>query len=215
MSTVPIRWIVTGGIGSGKSTAARILAGLGLRVVDADRVAHETYEPGGWAFPEVAREWPGVIVEGSVDRAALGRIVFADHRELRKLEAIVHPAVRARLAELVAASGEADVVVELSVALDLLGPGFTVVVVDAPDELRIRRLEARGLLREEISRRMLLQPSREEWLALADVVVDNSGAVGDLRCRLEEALAAARSNGRRPQPGAPTPGRVHRSLGAN
>lgn len=214
MAIVPVRWIVTGGIGSGKSTAAGILAGFGLRVVDADRVAHEAYEPGGRAFSAVANEWPGVIVDGRVDRAALGRIVFADRSELRKLESFVHPAVRARLAEIVDESGVADLVVELSVPLNLLGPGFTVVVVDAPDELRVRRLEARGLCREEISRRMLLQPSREEWLALADLVVDNSGAVGDLIRRLEEALDAARSRGRS-QPGAPTAGRVHRSRGAS
>lgn len=187
------RLILTGGIGSGKSAAAQILADLGAVVIEADRIGHEVLAAGGEAYEAVARRWPQVVRNGEIDRRGLGRIVFADHGQLAELEAITHPAIAQRIGRLVEAAGDRLVVVELPVTLGLPGSDWLRVVVDAPDELRRTRLRQRGLDDDEIDRRMSAQPSRAEWLSVADRVLDNSGDLDDLRSQVEKLFDAVRS----------------------
>ncbi len=182
------RLILTGGIGSGKSAAGRILADLGAVVIEADRIGHEVLAPGGAAYEAVAGRWPQVLRDGDIDRRALGRIVFANHDELADLERITHPAIASRIDQLVCQAGDRPVVVELPVPLELVGSDWVRVVVDAPDEIRRARLRDRGMDEDEIERRMSAQPSRHAWLRLADRVLDNSGQLDDLQAQVEKLL---------------------------
>ncbi len=181
--------LLGGGIGSGKSAVAALLRELGATVIDADAAGHEVLEPGGEAFARVAARWPEVVRDGRIDRAALGGVVFADPTQLAALEAITHPAIAARIAAAVAAAGTDVVVVEMPVLARLVGQGWPRVVVDAPDEARVARAVARGMDEDDVQRRMAAQPSREDWLAAADYVVDNSGMREDLRGEVERLWA--------------------------
>lgn len=139
-------------------------------------------------FERVAERWPAVVVDGRIDRRALGRIVFDDPAELAELEAMTHPAIRRRIAEIVEES-EADlVVVELPLLSDLLGEGWTRVVVDAPVEVREDRLRRRGMDDDEIEARMAAQPSPEAWREAAALVVDNSGTFEELTAEVDHLL---------------------------
>jgi len=174
-----------GGIGSGKSTAAAIFSALGAAVLSADRAAHAVLEPGGEAAGPVAARWPEVVIEGRVDRAALATVVFADPAARAELEAITHPAIRRLLAGQAAGLIGEVALVEMPLPIPLLEPGWPWVVVDAPDEVRLARLIARGMEDGDAARRMAAQPSRAEWLARADLVVDNGAGLGhlDAECR--------------------------------
>lgn len=177
---------LTGGIGSGKSTVAELLRARGALVIDADRLAREVVEPGTPGLAAVvARFGRGVLgADGSLDRAALGRIVFADGDARRDLEAIVHPAVRSRAAELSALAGPEDVVVHmipLLVETGQQGAFDLVVVVDVDPDTQLARIRDRDGLDESQARaRVQAQASRAERLAAADVVVDNTGSLADL-----------------------------------
>ncbi len=184
-----MRVILGGGIGSGKSAVAALLRGLGAAVIDADGAGHRVLEPGGEAFDPVAARWPEVVRGGRIDRAALGAIVFADPTQLAELEAITHPAIAARLAAEVAAAGAEVLVVEVPVLASLVGEGWPRVVVDAPGDVRLARSVARGMAAADVRRRMAAQPSRSEWLAAADYVVDNSGSRADLAAEVERLWA--------------------------
>lgn len=178
-----MRLVLTGGIGSGKSTAARILADLGATVIDADRIGHEILA--GPAFEAVARRWPSVVVDGLIDRGRLAEIVFSDESDLRELETITHPLIREEISRKVGeAPADRPVVVEISVPVPMVEGEWTTVVVDAPDHVRWSRLLDRGMAPEAIRARMTRQPSREDWKALADVVIDNSDSESDLRCQI-------------------------------
>lgn len=182
--------ILTGGIGSGKSAVARLLSDRGAFVVDADAIGHELFEPEELVFRQVAERWPGVVVDGQIDRRALGRIVFGEPEELLDLEAITHPAIRQRIFDRIQDAGRRLVVVELPLLSDFLGDGWTRVVVDTPDPTRVRRLRTRGLQSDEISSRMRAQPDRKTWIASADHVVENAGSLEDLDQRVDELLEA-------------------------
>ena len=171
-------WVVTGGIGSGKSTIRRTLGDLGALTIDADRVGHAVLEPDGAAFSQVAERWPSVVVDGRIDRARLGEIVFSDHEELEELEAISHPAIGSAIAEQIARAGnEPIVVVEVSVPKDLLGVGWLrTIVADLGDDERVERLVERGMPPTEVDRRMAAQPSRDGWRALGRWIVPTSGS---------------------------------------
>ncbi|PPF19415.1 MULTISPECIES: dephospho-CoA kinase [unclassified Rathayibacter] len=182
---------LTGGIASGKSTVARRLAEHGAVVVDADVLAREVVEPGEPALAAIAERFgPSVIrADGALDRPALGAIVFSDAAARADLNAITHPAVTLRSQRLFAEAAEADpdavVVYDVPLLAEGRGAGEfdEVVVVHAPQHLRIERLVARrGLTEEEARARVSSQASDEERLALADVVIDSSGT-------LEETLA--------------------------
>jgi dephospho-CoA kinase len=173
---------LTGGIAAGKTVVADRLAELGAVRIDADRLAREVVEPGTPALAEIARRFgPGVIApDGSLDRPALGAVVFQDPDARRDLEAITHPAVRALSAARMAAAGEADADAVVVYDIPLLVESGRVdefdriVVVHAPREERIRRLvELRGMSPEEAERRISSQAADEDRLAVADVVVDS------------------------------------------
>ena len=188
------RVLLSGGIGSGKSAAAAVFADLGAAVISADQAGHRVLEPGGPAEAEVAGRWPEAVVAGSIDRRALGRIVFSRPGDLADLESITHPAIRSLILAEVEAEGDVPVViVEVPLPNDFLGPGWVRVVVDAPEDQRIFRLRLRGMEPEEIAGRMAAQPGRAEWLEMVDHVIDNSGDLEQLRVecqRIWQALVA-------------------------
>lgn len=186
---------LTGGIASGKSEVSRRLVELGAILVDADVLAREVVEPGTEGLEEVAEAFGREVLadDGALDRAALGAIVFADPRRRELLNSIIHPRVRARAAEIAAGAPAGSVVVQdipLLVETGQAGNFDVVVVVDAPDEVRIRRLEERNGLSEEHARaRMAAQASREERLAAADHVVENAGTLEELRAAVDRLWA--------------------------
>jgi dephospho-CoA kinase len=178
---------LTGGIASGKSEVSRRLVELGAVLVDADVLAREAVERGSEGLAEIVRAFgPEVLTDdGALNRAALGSIVFADPERRATLNSIVHPLVRARAAEIVASAPEDAVVVQdipLLVETGQAANFDVVVVVDAPDEVRIQRLgERSGLSPEEAAARIAAQATREERLAVADYVVENAGTLAELR----------------------------------
>jgi dephospho-CoA kinase len=173
----PVLVGLTGGIASGKSTVARMLAELGAQVVDADALAREVLEPRTPGLAAVVdRFGTGVLsADGALDRAALAGVVFADEAARRDLEAIVHPAVGERFAAVVAAAGAGSVVVHDVPLLveNGLAPRYDLVVVaDAPSDVRLERAVARGLSREQASARIAAQATDGDRRAVADVLVD-------------------------------------------
>jgi len=187
-----LRVALTGPIAAGKSTVTARLRELGVRVIDADTLSREAIAPGTTGAAEVGRIFgAGVIgADGAVDRTALGRIVFADPAARARLEAIVHPRVRARRRELeeqAEAAGETVVVddIPLLVETGQQGRFDHVLVVEAPAELRLRRLvEGRGLDPVEAQRRIDAQATAAERAAVADVILDGSGSVEWLRAQV-------------------------------
>jgi dephospho-CoA kinase len=184
-----IKVALTGGIGSGKSEVERLLAAHGAAVVDSDALAREVVAPGTPGLAEVLAAFgPGVrAADGSLDRAALAAVVFPDPSELARLEAIVHPLVAARAHELEDAAHRDGVAVFVH-SVPLLADrahaaGYdVVVVVDAPDDVRLDRLvRQRGLPESNARARMAAQATREERRAIADVVLDNAGSLDVLR----------------------------------
>jgi dephospho-CoA kinase len=185
---------LTGGIGAGKSEVSRRLAGHGAVVIDADVVAREVVEPGTPGLAEIVAAFgEGVLrPDGRLDRDRLGGIVFADPASRAKLNAIVHPRVGERMAELERSAGDSAIVVHdiPLLAENNLAAGFdVVVVVDAPPEVQEERLARRGLTHEQALVRMRAQASRRQRLAVASLVVDNSGTLADLDQRVSELWA--------------------------
>ena len=177
---------LTGGIGSGKSEVSRLLAAQGAVIVDADRLARQVVEPGTPGLAEVVEAFgPGVLAgDGSLDRAALGERVFGDDVARRRLEAIIHPRVRARAAELEAAAGPDAVVVHDIPLLVETGQSDVfdgVIVVDVPIEVQLDRLmRGRGMSEKEARNRVAAQASRQQRAGAADWIVDNTGSLADL-----------------------------------
>lgn len=195
-----MRVALTGGIGSGKSSVADRLRAHGAVVVDADAVAREVVAPGSPGLAEVVAEFgPGVLrQDGSLDRAALAAIVFADDGRRRALEAITHPLIAARSAELIAAAPPGSIIVYDMPLLVEQGPEAlrswdAIVVVDAPDDLRMRRVVARGMSADDAVARMAAQAPREERLAVADYVVDNGASLEDLDAEVDRLWARLRA----------------------
>lgn len=178
---------LTGGIGSGKSEVARLLAEHGAVVVDADVLAREALAPGSEGAARVAAELgPDVLAaDGSIDRARLADVVFSDPDKLAWLNSVVHPYVRRRSAEIEAAAPPDSVVVHdvpLLVENRLEGSYDVVVVVDASPQTQLARLSSsRGMAADDVRARMAAQVGRAERNAAADVVVDNDGDLGQLR----------------------------------
>lgn len=182
---------LTGGIGAGKSAVSARLAELGAVVVDADRIAREVVERGTAGLRAVVTEFgPGILTDdGTLDRAALGAIVFGDTERLQALNAIVHPLVATRSAQLLDAAPAGSVVVydvPLLVENELQGGFDLVVVVDAPgDVVRQRLFTSRGMSLADVDARVAAQATREARRAVADVVIDNSGDLADLRAHVD------------------------------
>jgi dephospho-CoA kinase len=195
---------LTGGIGSGKSTVGRLLAEHGAVVVDSDVLAREVVAPGTPGLGEIVAQFgPDVLTSaGELDRPAMGRRVFADPGARARLEAIIHPRVRARAAEIEAASPPDAVVVHdipLLVETGQSGGFDVVVVVDAPVELQVARLtDDRELSEDEARSRIGAQATREDRLAAADHVIVNDTTMQRLRQavdRLWEQLSRRHSDG--------------------
>lgn len=181
-----IRVGLTGGIGSGKSTVARLLAEQGALVIDADQIAREVVKPGEPALTEIIERFgPEVVAsDGSLDRGALAAIVFADTAALSDLNAITHPRIAQRTAELMEQAADDAVVVydvPLMVENNATDGWDAVIVVEADHQVRVHRLIERGLSPEDIEARMSRQASDEERRAVADVLIVNSGDLDDLR----------------------------------
>ncbi|MHB1593505.1 MAG: dephospho-CoA kinase [Streptosporangiaceae bacterium] len=176
---------LTGGIGSGKSEVASRLAARGALLIDADAVAREVVAPGTPGLAAIVAAFGDrVLADGELDRQRLGEIVFADAGQRERLNAIVHPLVHDRMAELDRQAGPDAIVVHdvPLLAENGLAPGYDLVlVVDAPDEVRIGRLvHRRGMPEQQARARMAAQASRQDRLAIADLVIDNSGPLAAL-----------------------------------
>jgi dephospho-CoA kinase len=181
---------LTGGIGSGKSTVAALLAERGALVVDADRIAREVLEPGTAGLAAVVAEFgAGVLTpEGALDRPALASVVFGDPDARARLDALVHPLVRARAAELVAQAPPDAVVVQdvpLLVETGQAGAYDLVLVVETELATRLARLVDRGLTAEDARARIASQATDEERRAVADVVLHNDGDRQELATQVE------------------------------
>jgi dephospho-CoA kinase len=183
---------LTGGIGSGKSTVGALFGERGAVVIDADRLARDVVAPGTPGLAEVVAEFgPGVLTEdGAMDRQAVARLVFGDEGARRRLEGIIHPRVFEEIRRLEAEAPDGAVVVHdipLLAESGRAGSFDAVIVVDVAPETQLHRMvEDRGSSRAEGESRMAAQSSREDRLAIATYVVDNSGSLEELRARVEE-----------------------------
>ena len=193
---------LTGGVASGKSTVSAILAELGAVVIDADRLAREVVARGTDGLAEVVAAFgPEVLTaDGELDRPAMGAIVFADEARRRTLEGIIHPRVRARGAEIEAAAPEGAVVVHDIPLLAETGQADAfdaVIVVDVPTEVQVDRMvRLRGMSEADARARIAAQASREDRLAVATYVVENTGTLEDLRRGVTEVFEKLRAAAR-------------------
>jgi dephospho-CoA kinase len=189
---------LTGGIGSGKSAVAERLAALGAVVLDGDKAARAVVEPGTPGLAKIAGTFgPEVLKpDGSLDRAKLAGIVFSDQAAREKLNAITHPLIHEHLEaaeEAAVKAGGPDTIVVHDIPLLAEGQRSAefdvVIVVDVPPELQVSRLVGRGLAETQARARMAAQATREQRLAIADIVIDNSGALEDLDPRVAQVWA--------------------------
>ncbi|WP_329574334.1 dephospho-CoA kinase [Streptomyces sp. NBC_01361] len=186
---------LTGGIGAGKSEVSRLLVEHGAVLIDADRIAREVVEPGTPGLAAVVEAFGSEVLapDGSLDRPALGAIVFADADRLAVLNSIVHPLVGARSAEReAAATGDSVVVHDVPLlAENGLAPLYDlVVVVDASPETQLDRLvRLRGMSEEDARARMAAQATRDKRLEIADIVIDNDVPLDELHRRVDAVWA--------------------------
>ena len=187
---------LTGGIGSGKSTVARLLQDKGATVVDADEAARDIVEPGEPALAAlVERFGPGILLtDGRLDRAGLARIAFGDEESRLALNGITWPAIVDRFSERIAAAADDAIVVCDAPLLAEGGPGrerefAAVIVVESPRDVRLARLEERGIARDDGERRMAAQATDDERREFATYVLDNSGDVETLARQVDELWA--------------------------
>jgi dephospho-CoA kinase len=187
---VTLRVGLTGGVASGKSTVSAMLAELGAVVIDADALAREVVQRGTPGLDAVVAEFGTTLLtpEGDLDRAAMGSLVFGDATARKRLEAIVHPLVLERMATLEDAADDDDLVVH---DIPLLAEGGradtfdAVIVVDCPPELQVARMMSeRGWTREDAESRIAAQAAREQRLAIATHVIENTGSIDELRDRV-------------------------------
>ena len=188
----PVRVGLTGGIASGKSTVSAVLRELGAVVIDADQLARDVVAAGTPGLAAVVAEFgPGVLTEdGELDRPAMAKIVFNDDAARKRLEGIIHPLVFEEVARLESAAPEGAVVVHDIPLLAESGRADSfdaVVVVDAPREVQLARMvQDRGWTPDDAESRMAAQSSREDRLAIATYVVENSGSLEELRRQVED-----------------------------
>ena len=185
---------LTGGIGSGKSTVSARLAEHGAIVIDYDQLAREAVEPGTPALAAIAERFGDVIAaDGTLDRPALGAVVFGDDAARADLESITHPAIFELVAAAEAAVPDDGVVVHdhpLLIEKGMAGFCDLVVVVDVPEDVQVERLVSlRGMTEADARARLATQASRDERLAEADVVLDNTGSIEDLQAQVDQLWA--------------------------
>ena len=197
---------LTGGIGSGKSAVSERLEALGAVVLDGDKAARAVVEPGTPGLARIAETFgPGVLrADGSLDRAKLAGIVFSDEAALGKLNAITHPLIHEYLkaaAEAAVKAGGPDTIMVHDIPLLAEGQRSAqfdlVIVVDVPAEVQVSRLAGRGLPEDQARARIAAQATREQRLAIADIVIDNSGTLAELDRRVSEVWADLVSRARR------------------
>jgi dephospho-CoA kinase len=192
---------LAGGIGSGKSTVSARLAAHGATVIDYDKLAREAVEPGTPALAAIVERFGDDVIaaDGTLDRVALGAVVFGDDAARADLEAITHPAIFELAAGLEAAVPDDGVVVHdvpLLVEKGMAALYDLVVVVDVPEDVQVERLVTlRGLTEADARARLASQTSREERAAVADVVLDNTGTIEDLEARVDELWNRIQSSG--------------------
>lgn len=183
---------LAGGIGSGKSTVSARLAEHGAVIIDYDRLAREAVEPGTPGLAAIAERFGHEVIaaDGTLDRNALGAVVFGDDTARADLEAITHPAIFELATALEATVADDGVVVHdlpLLVEAGMATLFDLVVVVDVPEDVQVERLVTlRGMTEAEVRARLAAQASREERAAVADVVLDNTGTIEDLEARVDE-----------------------------
>ena len=198
---------LTGGIASGKTTVANLLAEHGALLIDSDQLAREVVEPGTPGLAQVVTRFGEQVLTqtGRLDRQALGEIVFADAAARADLNAIVHPLVRRRRAELIAQAAAGRIVVSvipLLVETGLVDQFDAVVVVDVPSQTQVARLVRRNdISQEQAQARLDAQASRAERLAAADWVVTNSGSRAELEAQVERLWSQMRSKAQGCEPG--------------
>jgi dephospho-CoA kinase len=186
-----VRVGLTGGIGSGKSTVSALLADRGALVIDYDQLAREVVEVGAPALAAIVdRFGPGVLhADGSLNRPVLADIVFADDEARRDLEGITHPAIGELAWARDEAAPDGSIVVHdhpILVEVGLAALMDVVVVVDVPEQVQVDRLvRLRGVTEADARARIAAQASRDERLAAADVVIDNSGTVAELTASVD------------------------------
>jgi dephospho-CoA kinase len=193
---------LTGGIGSGKSAVAQRLAALGAVLLDGDTAARAVVEPGTPGLAAIVAAFGAGMLkaDGTLDRAGLAAVVFTDEAARQRLNQITHPLIHAHIeaaeAAAVAAGGPDTIVVH---DIPLLAEGQrasefdAVIVVDVPPELQLERLAGRGLPDEQARARMAAQATREQRLAIASIVIDNSGTLAALDRRVAEVWAQLRA----------------------
>jgi dephospho-CoA kinase len=183
---------LTGGIGSGKSTVAEMLARRGAMLVDADAIAREVVEPGTAALAALVERFGSEILagDGTLDRAALARVAFADDESRAALEAITHPAINEEFTRrLHHPPDDAIVICDVPLLVESTqarARGYElVIVVEAPRDVRLQRLEGRGVPRDDAERRMAAQASDEERRAMATYLIDNGGDLAALEAQVD------------------------------
>ncbi len=180
---------LTGGIGSGKSLAGQYFSELGAVVVDSDQLSRDVIERGTDGFDEVlARFGDAILTNGEIDRKKLGEVVFSNPQSREDLENIIHPRVREAFAEIVESAEETDIVINqipLLVETDGADRFDRVITVISTLELRIERLEKRGLPSYEITKRIDAQVSDQERIDIADFIIENNGSEDDLLREVE------------------------------
>ncbi len=186
---------VTGGIGAGKSSFAQLLAEAGLPLIDADQISHEMTKAGGRSMPEIEAYFGPDFLnpDGSLDRKAMAALAFQDKKSLDKLSAIIHHDVILTIGEKLQALSQtkaqaAVLDVPIPVKHGFLDRCDLVISLWADDDLRLERLEKRGMPRDEAKRRMAVQLSRAEYEKLSDLFVLNNGSRDDLRRQAQEIL---------------------------
>jgi dephospho-CoA kinase len=190
---------LTGNIATGKSTVAKMLRELGAEVIDADALVHELYQPNTKVTRRVAELFGAEVLlpDGGVNRQKLGAVVFNDKERMKALESVVHPAVAALRNEKINQATKPVVVLE---AVKLFETGqhqqcHQFWVVTASESAQLQRLmKQRGLSKEQARSRLAVQPPLEEKLKIADVVIDNSGTLDDLRRQVEAAWESVKCN---------------------
>jgi dephospho-CoA kinase len=186
---------LTGGIGSGKSTVAQLLARRGAVIIDADAIVHELQQPGALLLEQLAERFGREIItaNGALDRAKLAEMAFGDDQAINDLNAIVHPAVRSEIVRRVTANAGTDNVVVLDIPLLTERDTYAMaglVVVDVPTEVAVERVLAeRGISEEQVRARIAAQLPRERRMAMADRVIDNTGDRAALERQVDDVWA--------------------------
>lgn len=189
-----LRTGLTGGIGSGKSTIARIFAKLGCITVDADQIVARLYQPGEAGHEALVRTYgSGILLpDGTIDRRKLADVAFASDEAAKALNALIHPLVIAEEARLMGDVREGIVMIEATLLIEAGGKDRydRIVIVDVDPETQLARAVARGMTREDAARRIAHQMPREERLRYADYVIDNSGDLDAAEAETKRVFAA-------------------------